>query len=90
MSEETTLPEPPELTETVFAALEDKAQMPVASMIVLGMLAGVYVGLGGMFATVALAGADALPFGVGQVIAGLVFSLGLALGSVDTWDSQER
>lgn len=73
------LPEPPELTETVFSALEDKAGLPAGSMLVLGMLAGAYVGLGGLFATLALAGADGLPFGAGQVLAGLVFSLGLAL-----------
>ena len=73
------LPDPPDLTERVFSALEEKAALPVASMIVLGMLAGAYVGLGGMFATVALAGAEALPFGIGQVIAGMVFTAGLAL-----------
>lgn len=78
-SEKTTAPEPPELTGEIFATLEEKAQLPVSSMILLGMLAGVYVGLGGLFATVALTGADALPFGVAQVMAGLVFSIGLAL-----------
>ena len=40
---------------------------------------GGYIGLGGLFATVALAGADSLPFGAAQVLAGLVFSLALAL-----------
>jgi formate transporter len=74
-----TIPEPPDLTETVFAALEDKSRLPVSAMIVLGMLAGVYIGLGGLFATVALAGADELPLGVAQVLAGIVFSVGLAL-----------
>lgn len=77
--DKTIAPEPPELTEEIFAALEEKAGLPVSSIIVLGMLAGFYVGLGGLFATVALAGADALPFGVAQVMAGLVFSVGLAL-----------
>lgn len=79
MSKEQTLPEPPDLTETVFAALEDKAALSAGSMLVLGVLAGVYVGFGALFATVALAGADGLPFGAGQVLAGLVFALGLAL-----------
>ncbi|MBS7700511.1 MULTISPECIES: formate/nitrite transporter family protein [unclassified Chelatococcus] len=76
---ETRFPQPPELTETVFAALEDKAKLPAASMVVLGMLAGVYIGLGGLVATVALAGADSLPYGAAQLIAGVAFSLGLAL-----------
>jgi formate transporter len=79
MVDDTTLPEPPELTKAVFSALEEKTTLPLPSMIMLGLLAGTYVGLGGMFATVALAGADAMPFGVGQVLAGLVFSTGLAL-----------
>ncbi len=79
MSEQATLPEPPGLTKSIFAALEEKAGLPTASLVVLGVLAGIYVGLGGLFATIALAGADTLPFGMAQVVAGLVFSLGLAL-----------
>ena len=79
MTDKAILLEPADLTEAVFTALKEKAELPVASMIILGMLAGAYVGLGGMFATVALAGADGLPFGVGQVLAGLVFTVGLAL-----------
>ncbi len=76
---EQTMREPPELTGEVFSAVQDKAALPLSSMIVLGILAGVYVGLGGIFAIIALAGAETMPFGVGQVLAGLVFSLGLAL-----------
>ncbi|MBW9091361.1 formate/nitrite transporter family protein [Rhizobium wenxiniae] len=79
MSDNASLPHPDELYETVFAACRDKADLPLSKMIVLGTLAGIYIGLGGLFATVALAGADAMPFGVGQVLAGLVFSVGLAL-----------
>ena len=73
------LPEPSGLTEVVFSALEDKARLETGSMILLGMLAGVYIGLGGLFATVALAGAEAVPFGARQILAGLVFAMGLAL-----------
>lgn len=65
MAERTPLADPPDLAEAVFFALEEKARLPVASLIVLGILAGIYIGLGGLFATVALAGADVLPFGVG-------------------------
>lgn len=79
MAEGAELPDPPDLTATVFEQVEAKAKLPLRSMVVLGILAGVYVGFGGLFATVALAGADALPFGIAQVLAGLVFSLGLAL-----------
>lgn len=73
------IPEPPELTKTVFTALNDKAGLASGDMLVLGILAGVHVGLGGLFATIALAGADAMPYGAGQILSGLVFSLGLAL-----------
>ena len=73
-------PQPPELAGEVYAALEDKAALAFTPMVVLGLLAGVYISLGGMFATVALAGADGvLPFGVAQVLAGSVFVLGLLL-----------
>lgn len=73
------MPQQDRLQETVFAACRDKVDLPLSKMIVLGVLAGVYIGLGGIFATVALAGAEAIPFGMAQVVAGLVFSLGLAL-----------
>ena len=79
MAETEALPEPPALAEQVFKALEAKAALPLGTMIVLAVLAGMYIGFGGLFATVALAGADGLPFGVPQALAGLVFSVGLAL-----------
>lgn len=63
----------------MFRALEEKASLPLGTTLVLGMLAGVYIGLGSLFATVVLAGAEALPHGVAQMLAGLVFSVGLAL-----------
>ncbi|GAK71922.1 formate/nitrite transporter family protein [Agrobacterium rubi] len=71
-------PKPAELTEDAFEALATKAGQPVKTIAVLGVLAGVYIGLGGVASTVALAGADAMPFGAAQILAGLVFSLGLA------------
>lgn len=79
MADSIELPDPPDLTSKVFTAVEEKANLALGPMFVLGILAGVYVGLGGVFSLIALAGADALPFGVGQVLAGVVFSLGLAL-----------
>lgn len=73
------LPQPDELYGNVFDACQDKANLPLSKMVVLGTLAGIYIGLGGLFATVALAGAEGIAFGAGQVLAGVVFSLGLAL-----------
>ena len=57
-----------------------KARMDSASLIVLAILAGAFIGLGAMFATTVLAGAEGvLPFGVSRLIAGAVFCLGLIL-----------
>ncbi|RRH73019.1 formate/nitrite transporter family protein [Falsigemmobacter faecalis] len=79
MADETAMPDPAELTKALFKDLREKAALPPGSKMVLGFLAGVYIGLGGLFATIALAQSAQLPFGVAQVLAGLVFSLGLAL-----------
>lgn len=79
MSDASTLPEPPALARTVREALEDKAALDNGPRITLGLLAGVYIGFGGIFALIALAGSEALPHGIGQVVAGLVFALGLVL-----------
>ncbi|WP_284774019.1 formate/nitrite transporter family protein [Agrobacterium sp. lyk4-40-TYG-31] len=73
-----TFPKPAELTENAFEALAKKAGQPLKTIAILGLLAGIYIGLGGVAATVALAGADAMPLGAAQILAGLVFSLGLA------------
>lgn len=79
MTQPSPMPAPADLRKAVFGALADKAELPVRSMLVLGMLAGIYIGFGGLFATIALTGADGLPYGVGQIVAGLVFATGLAL-----------
>lgn len=56
-----------------------KAGLEVTVLSVLALLAGAYIALGGLFYLVAAAGADGMPFGVGQVLGGVVFSLGLIL-----------
>lgn len=57
-----------------------KVRFDIARLLVLGVLAGAFIALGAMFATTVLAGADGvIPFGVGGLLAGLVFSLGLIL-----------
>ena len=71
---------PPEIAEKTARKGESKAGLDLPVLLVLATLAGAYITFGGLFATVALAGAEqALPFGVAQVLAGLVFSLGLIL-----------
>lgn len=57
-----------------------KARLDVLSLIALSILAGVFIAMGAMFATTVMAGADGVvPFGLGRLIAGLAFSLGLVL-----------
>lgn len=57
-----------------------KAGLDLPVLSTLGLLAGAYIAFGGLFSTVALAGAEgAMPHGAAQVLAGLVFSLGLIL-----------
>jgi formate transporter len=65
--------------ETVSRGVEQSTrEFPV--LVVLGILAGVYIAFGGLFATVAQAGAEGMmPPGVVQVLAGVTFSLGLIL-----------
>ncbi len=74
----TSFPAPAELTDDVFGTMRDKASMPGRTIITLGILAGVYIGLAGLFSITVLAGASVLPFGVAQLLAGVVFTLGLA------------
>jgi formate/nitrite transporter len=49
------------------------------SLVILGVLAGAFIALSAVFMTVVLTGADAPPWGVARLVAGLVFSLGLIL-----------
>lgn len=55
-----------------------KANLPAAQMVPLGVLGGAFIGLGAMFSTVVTSGGD-LAFGLGRLLGGLVFSLGLVL-----------
>jgi formate transporter FocA len=55
-----------------------KAAMPVARLAVLSVLAGAFIALGAIFATVVTAGSG-MPPGVARLLGGLVFSLGLIL-----------
>jgi len=56
-----------------------KAHANNMSMFVLAVLAGAFISLGAIFSTTVSAGAGDLPYGVGRLLAGLVFSLGLIL-----------
>ena len=57
-----------------------KAGMDTLSLSVLAVLAGAFIGLGSMVATVMWTGTNAImPFGAARMLGGLVFSLGLIL-----------
>lgn len=59
---------------------ERKAEMSFQTMFSLAILAGIFIGLGAMFATTAAAGTvGVLPYGVARVFTGIVFCLGLVL-----------
>lgn len=57
-----------------------KANAGAANTVALSILAGAFIALGAAFSTTVVAGANGfLPYGVKQLLAGLVFSLGLIL-----------
>ena len=57
-----------------------KAKQDTLTLFVLAVLGGAFVALGGLFATVTIAGAaDYLPFGLTRLFMGITFSLGLIL-----------
>lgn len=56
-----------------------KANLGPLRMFALAVLAGAFISLGAIFATTATTGAADLPFGVGKLLGGLVFCLGLIL-----------
>ncbi len=62
--------------ETVGVA---KATSGYRRLLILGVLAGAFIGMGAVFATTVAAGSGALPYGVARLLIGLVFSLGLIL-----------
>jgi formate transporter len=70
---------PQEMAEKAEEAGVRKAALPIPSMFALAMLAGAFIGLGAMFATTTGAAASSLPYGVGRLLVGLTFCLGLIL-----------
>jgi formate/nitrite transporter len=70
---------PPDMARACEAAGAAKAGRDAITLAALGVLAGAFVALGAMFATIALTGAAEMPWGAARILAGLVFSLGLIL-----------
>ncbi|MGZ5066345.1 MAG: formate/nitrite transporter family protein [Usitatibacter sp.] len=55
-----------------------KTRLPLLSLVMLGMLAGAFIGLGALFNVIVLSDAS-IAFGARRVLGGVVFSLGLFL-----------
>lgn len=78
-----TIPDP--LMPSAIAVLAEdvgvkKAKQDTLTLFVLAVLGGAFVALGGLFATVTIAGAaDYLPYGLTRLLMGVTFSLGLIL-----------
>lgn len=70
---------PPAMALKAEAAGVRKAQMDLPRLFVLAVLAGAFIALGAAFATTAATGAGSLPFGLGRVLVGCAFALGLLL-----------
>lgn len=70
----------PEVTEKLMEFSTSKVALPLPKMILLGLLAGVYIGLGGFLMTVVISDLAAYwGFGMARLMGGSVFSLGLIL-----------
>lgn len=80
-SNRVTLLSPKEIAEKVEDIGVTKTQMPVNKLILLGILAGAYIGFGAMFYTIVKSD-NHLSFAVTQLLCGLVFSLGLILVAI--------
>ena len=68
----------PDMAIRALVTGEKKARLAFLPTLVLGILAGVYIGFGGNVFTIAK-DTPGLPFGVQQLLCGLMFSLGLIL-----------
>jgi formate transporter len=70
---------PPQMASRAEAIGIRKADSDFLTLMSLAVLAGAFIGTGAIFATTVLAGASALPYGVGRLLGGLAFCLGLIL-----------
>jgi formate transporter len=69
---------PAEIAERVHAVGVAKAHLPTLQTLMLGMVAGGFIGLGALYYTLVISDAQ-LSFGAARVLGGVTFSLGLIL-----------
>jgi formate transporter len=73
-------PMPAELAKAAESIGVRKTRLDTPSLAALSILGGAFIALGAMFATTVLAGAEGhIPFGLGRLLAGIPFCLGLIL-----------
>ncbi|HEY3397467.1 MAG TPA: formate/nitrite transporter family protein [Armatimonadota bacterium] len=68
----------PEMAKRALASGEAKAKLPFLTTLLLGLLAGAYVALAGVFYTIVITD-NSFGYGVTRLLGGLAFSLGLIL-----------
>src|SRR6516164_10118641 len=69
---------PKEIAERVEAVCVAKANTPLLSLVMLGILAGAFIGLGSLFYVIVV-NDSTLGFAASRILGGVVFSLGLLL-----------
>ncbi len=69
---------PGEIAEKVESVGVTKARLPALSVMMLGVLAGAFIGLGAMYFNLAVSDTS-LGFGISRILGGVAFSLGLVL-----------
>ena len=70
---------PTEMNEYAAEVAEMKIKMPVRRTFLLAILAGMYIGFGGLLVVLVGAGTASLSYGLVKLLMGLVFSIGLIL-----------
>jgi formate/nitrite transporter len=70
---------PPQMASRAEAIGIRKAQTDFWTMLALAVLAGAFIAAGALYSTTVSAGEAVLPYGVGRMLAGFVFCLGLIL-----------
>jgi formate/nitrite transporter len=69
---------PREIAQRVQDVCMMKSRMPLLQLVMLGLLAGAFIGLGSLYAVIVVSD-DSLPHALQRVLGGVVFSLGLLL-----------
>jgi formate/nitrite transporter len=58
---------------------QEKTSKPFYKILINGILAGMFIGIGAMFSINSISGAEQLPYGIIKLLAGAAFSIGLIL-----------